>query len=86
MCAALPISRWSLGVRPLRVRKNPGPPGSGLVSPLYPMAHLKMAEAYSLMGDRARSQKSYQEFLGLWKNANPDIPVLKEAQALYEKQ
>jgi len=60
--------------------------GLDLLSPLYPIAHLKMAEAYSLMGDRARSQKSYQEFLGLWKNANPDIPVLREAQALYGKR
>jgi tetratricopeptide (TPR) repeat protein len=59
--------------------------GLDLLSPLYPMAHLKMAEAYLLMGDRVRSQKSYQEFLGLWKNANPDIPVLREAQALYGK-
>jgi eukaryotic-like serine/threonine-protein kinase len=59
--------------------------GLDLLSPLYPMAHLKMAEAYLLMGDRVRSQKSYQEFLGLWKNANPDIPVLREAQTLYGK-
>jgi tetratricopeptide (TPR) repeat protein len=60
--------------------------GLDLLSPLYPLAHLKMAEAYSLMGDKARSQKSYQEFLGLWKNANPDIPVLREAQVLYGKR
>jgi eukaryotic-like serine/threonine-protein kinase len=60
--------------------------GLDLLSPLYPMAHLKTAEAYSLMGDRAQSQKSYQEFLRLWKNANPEIPALREAQALYGKQ
>jgi eukaryotic-like serine/threonine-protein kinase len=36
-------------------------------------------------GDTARAKSAYQDFFALWKDANPDIPVLKEAKAEYEK-
>jgi eukaryotic-like serine/threonine-protein kinase len=37
------------------------------------------------MGDRARSRHDYEDFLALWKDADPDIPILKEAKAEYAK-
>lgn len=57
--------------------------GAGI--PLYPLAHLGLARAAALSGDTARARKSYQDFLAMWKDADPDIPVLKEAQAEYAK-
>jgi tetratricopeptide (TPR) repeat protein/predicted Ser/Thr protein kinase len=53
--------------------------------PLGALAHLGLARAYVLQGDAARAKASYQEFLTLWKDADPDIPILKEAKAEYAK-
>jgi eukaryotic-like serine/threonine-protein kinase len=50
-----------------------------------PLAHLGIARAYGLEGDTARSRIAYQDFLTLWKDADPDIPILKQAKAEYEK-
>jgi tetratricopeptide (TPR) repeat protein/tRNA A-37 threonylcarbamoyl transferase component Bud32 len=52
---------------------------------MHPLAHLGKARAAALAGDLATSRKSYQDFLALWKDADPDIPILKEAQAEYAK-
>jgi len=49
------------------------------------LAHLGLARAYALSGDKSKAQAAYQDFLALWKNADADIPVLKEAQAEYAK-
>ncbi len=54
-------------------------------SVLYPLAHLGKARAIALRGDTAASRKAYEGFLALWKNADPDIPILKEAKAEYAK-
>jgi hypothetical protein len=37
------------------------------------------------MGDKTRTKTAYQDFLDLWKNADPDIPILKQAKAEYAK-
>ena len=37
----------------------------------------------SLQGDRAKARGAYQEFLTLWKDADPDVPILKQAKAEY---
>ncbi len=49
------------------------------------LAHLQLARAYALMGDKDAERKSYQDFLTLWKDADPDIPVYKQAKAEYAK-
>ncbi len=49
------------------------------------LAHLQLARAYVLSGDTANAKTTYQGFLGLWKAADPDIPILKVAKAEYEK-
>jgi serine/threonine protein kinase/Flp pilus assembly protein TadD len=53
--------------------------------PLGALAHLGLARAYVLSGDTAKAKTAYQDFLALWKDADPDIPTLKEAKAEYAK-
>jgi serine/threonine protein kinase/tetratricopeptide (TPR) repeat protein len=49
------------------------------------LARLGLARAYALTGDTAKAKAAYQDFLTLWKDADPDVPVLKEAKAEYAK-
>ena len=56
-------------------------PGLVTNSPLGALAHLGLARAYVLSGDQAKARSAYADFLALWKDADPDIPVLKEAKA-----
>jgi hypothetical protein len=44
-----------------------------------------LARAQATMGDKAAARKSYQDFLALWKDADPDIPIYKQAKAEYAK-
>lgn len=60
-------------------------PGLVLISPVGALARLGLARAYALQGDAARASAAYQGFLTLWKNADPDIPVLPQAKAEYAK-
>jgi tetratricopeptide (TPR) repeat protein len=53
--------------------------------PLGALAHLQLGRAYSMAGDNAKAKAAYQDFLSLWKDADPDIPILKEAKAEYAK-
>jgi eukaryotic-like serine/threonine-protein kinase len=54
-------------------------------SPLAALARLQLARAYALQGDTAKAHAAYQDFLTLWKDADPDIPILKQAKAEYAK-
>jgi tetratricopeptide (TPR) repeat protein len=51
----------------------------------YPLAHVYLARAAGMAGDTAKSKKAYQDFLKLWKDADPDILIFKEAKAENEK-
>jgi eukaryotic-like serine/threonine-protein kinase len=53
--------------------------------PIGPLAHLGLARAYAMQGDTAKAKAAYQDFLALWKDADPDIPVLIAAKAEYAK-
>jgi tetratricopeptide (TPR) repeat protein len=59
----------------------------GLVEnfPWGALARLGLARAYAMQGDMAKARSAYQDFLTLWKDADPDIPILKEAKAEYAK-
>jgi hypothetical protein len=57
----------------------------GAVVPAYALSHVWVDRAYALTGDTVRSRKAYQDFFALWKDADPDIPILKEAKAEYAK-
>jgi serine/threonine protein kinase/tetratricopeptide (TPR) repeat protein len=50
-----------------------------------PLARLGLARAYVIEGDTAKAKAAYQDFLTLWKDADPEIPILKEAKAEYAK-
>jgi tetratricopeptide (TPR) repeat protein len=49
------------------------------------LAHLQLGRAYAISGDTAKAKTAYKDFLTLWKDADPDIPILKQAKAEYEK-
>jgi tetratricopeptide (TPR) repeat protein len=55
----------------------------GLVGnyPLGALAHLQLGRAYALAGDAAKARAAYLGFLNLWKDGDPDIPILKQAKA-----
>jgi eukaryotic-like serine/threonine-protein kinase len=53
--------------------------------PIGALGHLGLGRAYALTGDTAKARVAYQDFLALWKDADPDIPILKEAKAEYAK-
>jgi serine/threonine protein kinase/tetratricopeptide (TPR) repeat protein len=59
--------------------------GVAPLSPLHALAHLQLACAWALQGDTGKSRAAYQDFLTLWKDADPDIPILKDAKAEYAK-
>lgn len=59
--------------------------GLVLNQPTAPLARLGLARAYVSQGDIAKARAAYQDFLMLWKNADPDIPILKQAKAEYAK-
>jgi serine/threonine protein kinase/tetratricopeptide (TPR) repeat protein len=60
---------------------------SGIVvnCPLGALARLGLGRAYVLAGDSAKAKNAYREFLALWKDADPEIPLLKQAKAEYAK-
>jgi hypothetical protein len=49
------------------------------------LAHLQLGRAYAMAGDTAKTKTAYQNFLKQWKDADPDIPILKEAKGEYAK-
>jgi predicted Zn-dependent protease len=59
--------------------------GIVLNEPIGALAHLGLARAYVLQGDTAKAKAAYQDFLTLWKDADPDIPVLIAAKVEYAK-
>ena len=44
-----------------------------------------MGRAAALTGDLSKARRAYQDFLALWKDADPDIPILQQAKAEYAK-
>jgi serine/threonine protein kinase/tetratricopeptide (TPR) repeat protein len=59
--------------------------GLNVLSPLYVLARLGAARAYARQGDTAKSRAAYQDFFAFWKDADPDVPLLRSAKAEYEK-
>jgi eukaryotic-like serine/threonine-protein kinase len=59
--------------------------GIVLNEPIGALAHLQLGRAYVISGDTAKARRAYVDFLTLWKDADPDIPILREAKAEYAK-
>jgi eukaryotic-like serine/threonine-protein kinase len=57
--------------------------GIVLNEPIGALAHLQIGRAYAVQGDTAKAKAAYQDFLTLWKDADPDIPILIAAKAEY---
>lgn len=53
--------------------------------PLGALAHLQIGRAYAMSGEAAKARAAYQDFFSLWKDADPDIPILTQAKAEYKK-
>jgi serine/threonine protein kinase/tetratricopeptide (TPR) repeat protein len=53
--------------------------------PLISLAYVGQARGYQLLGDNTKARTAYQDFFALWKDADPDIPILREAKAEYAK-
>jgi outer membrane protein assembly factor BamD (BamD/ComL family) len=60
-------------------------PGREATSELISLSQLQLARAYAMQNDTAKARTAYQDFLALWKDADPDIPILKQAKAEYDK-
>ena len=60
-------------------------PGFTVRHVIGPLARLQLGRAQKMMGDEAAARKSYETFLDLWKNADPDIPIYQQAKAEYAK-
>jgi hypothetical protein len=69
----------------MRTGQSPSLPRPSHSSPLCALAHLQVGRAYVLQGDTAKARAAYRDFLALWKDADPDIPILKQAKAEYAK-
>jgi hypothetical protein len=59
--------------------------GIVLNEPIGAIAHLQLGRAYAIQGDAAKSRAAYQDFLTLWKDADPDIPIFKQAKAEFAR-
>jgi tetratricopeptide (TPR) repeat protein len=59
--------------------------GLVLNQPIGALAHLGLGRAYVLQGDTVKAKAAYEDFLTLWKDADPDIPVLQQAKAEYAR-
>jgi hypothetical protein len=55
------------------------------LDPVGPLAHLQLGRALVRLGKKDKARSAYQNFLTLWKDADPDIPVLKQAKAEFAK-
>jgi eukaryotic-like serine/threonine-protein kinase len=60
-------------------------PGIVLNQPIGSLAHLQLGRAYALAGDTVKARAAYQDFFMLWKDADPDVPILIAAKAEYAK-
>jgi eukaryotic-like serine/threonine-protein kinase len=69
----------------IEFRKIIDHPGIVVNDPIGSLAHLGLGRSYALARDVARARTAYQDFFALWKDADPDIPILKQARSEYAK-
>ena len=69
----------------LLYRLERGPFEADLASKQGMVAQLHLARAYAMQNDSVKARTAYQDFLAIWKDADPDIPILKEAKSEYAK-
>lgn len=60
-------------------------PGVTTTDPIGALAHLQLGRSYALSGDRGKAKSSYEKFFDLWKGADPDLPMLRQAKTEYAR-
>jgi tetratricopeptide (TPR) repeat protein len=55
------------------------------LDPIGTLAHLQLGRVFALSGDKAKAKASYEAFLGVWRDADADVPILKSAKAEYAR-
>jgi eukaryotic-like serine/threonine-protein kinase len=60
-------------------------PGVVINEPIGALAHLGQARSYAMAGDTSKSRAAYNDFFSLWKDADPDVPVLVHAKSEFAK-
>jgi tetratricopeptide (TPR) repeat protein len=55
------------------------------LDPIGVLAHLQLGRVHALSGDKIKAKAAYEAFLAIWKDADPDVPILKSAKAEYER-
>jgi hypothetical protein len=55
------------------------------VDPIGALAHLQLGRVFAFSGDKTKAKAAYQDFLALWKDADPDIPLLQQAKAEFAR-
>jgi tetratricopeptide (TPR) repeat protein len=53
--------------------------------PISALAHVQLGRAFALSGDTIKAKAAYQDFFTLWKDADPDVPILRQAKAEYAR-
>jgi Tfp pilus assembly protein PilF len=61
-------------------------PGLAVNEPIGSLAQLGRARAYALSGNSSKARMAYENFLVLWKSADSDLPILRDAEAEYSRQ
>jgi tetratricopeptide (TPR) repeat protein len=79
------MSAGNAGLAAAEFQKILDHPGVIVNFPLSALSHLGLGRARALSGDSAGARTAYQDFFALWKDADPDIPILKRAKAEYAK-
>ena len=59
--------------------------GADPFSPVCAVARLGVARAWRLAGAREKSAQAYRDFLAFWEHADPDVPIVREARAEYDR-
>jgi eukaryotic-like serine/threonine-protein kinase len=85
MCVAKPIAAHQGSEAAAEFQKILDHRGIVLNSPISALAHLQLGRSYAMQGDTAKAKAAYQDFLTLWKDADPDIPIFIAAKAEYAK-
>jgi eukaryotic-like serine/threonine-protein kinase len=60
-------------------------PGFSVRHVIGPLARLQLGRAQKMMGDNASARKSYEEFLSIWKDADPELPIYRQAKTEYTR-
>jgi len=53
--------------------------------PVGALAHVQLGRAYASLGDKNKARTEYQQFLSLWKDADPDIPIMQQVKVEFAR-